>query len=1432
MRILCCGKAVLLYRGQIVNMSVGKVNEFDLKSGAWSSYVDRIEMFFKVNEVQSEMQLPTLIAVIGDEAYELLVNLSSPKKPAELTYSEAVELLRKHLQPSQSILAERFRFRQRRQASEENVASYVAELQKLARCCKFNTNLNENLRDQFVCGLSSDVIRQRLFAEDETLTYSNAVKIANSLEAAERDAAVVERKAARGMGEEATGVGGASMLAVHALTQNGGNVGVGRWASRSIRGVGNTRMAGGTARGGAAGARGALRGGGGYGAGGTSGRRYGCGGCGSTDHDYSMCRFRDYVCSMCRRTGHLRRVCPGPGGGTGNRRGGYSRGGSGNPHSSGLFFGEAEAADPAGDEEVWEEDFHHLCLNDYQAVSLPIKIDDHIIRMEVDTGTAVSCISSETYEQYFKHNKIGNSQIVLNFYDGSKIKPLGIIKPIVSYGGCKKRLELFVIQGGTTALLGRQWLTELNITIPAFSNCHNVGGERIEISHEINVLIDRYKELFSGGLGRYTGGLATLRVREGAAPVFHRARPLPYALRDRVDAELDAMLRDGVIEPVDCSDWASPLVPVNKADGSLRICADFKATVNPVLLIDRYPLPRIDDLMVSLSGARYFSKIDLSQAYNQVVLDETKKYTVINTHRGLYRYNRLVYGLSSSPGIFQRIMCTLLKDIPNVAIFIDDVIIAGKCKQDHLTALEAVFSRLNRFGMKLKSSKCVFLVDEISYLGHVISKDGIKTDSSKVDAIVRMPKPTNVTELRSFLGMINFYGKFIKNMSARIVPLYELLQKEKRWFWSNECEKAFREIKKLLSSAVVLAHYDPKKPLIVTCDASARGVGAVLSQLSADGGGERPVAYASRTLNDAEKNYSQIHREALAIIFSTNKFHQYLYGRHFTLRTDHKPLVSIFGPKTGIPTMVASRMQRWAIILSAYSFDIEYVRTDKNEADGLSRLPVALSKQTNETAPPEQTFLHFVQQALLLDYHEIKRQTSRDPLLSKVLSYIRDGWPAQCEVSSLQPYFNRRNELYEELGCVMWGRRLVVPENCKDKILLMIHEPHMGIVKSKAIARSYVWWGGVDEAVERMCRECAVCAAQADAPPRHAPRMWPWPNRPWSRLHLDYMGPIAGKTYLVVVDAMSKWIEVFNATSTTASGLIDRLIELFSRWGLPKQIVSDNGPQFASKEFGDFTKYNGIEHIFTAPYHPASNGLAENAVRTLKRVIKKAIQEKQNIDRALWTFLIYYRNVEHSTTGESPATLLLGRHIRTRLDIIKPDRESQVKRAQDRQKEAAGGVSRSVEKNEEVWYRQYLKGEKWLPGRVRNSLGQSNFRVIGKDGETVHRHIDQLRKRPSSYSRPSLASTTLGLDDRSSTDSHTPLSDCEARTPRRGQSEGSSGARESPRGMADQPGGRSREVEGALSASPEWGFASPTVSPPRSRPMRQCRINNVPNYKV
>ncbi|KAG7297849.1 hypothetical protein JYU34_018592 [Plutella xylostella] len=794
------------------------------------------------------------------------------------------------------------------------------------------------------------------------------------------------------------------------------------------------------------------------------------------------------------------------------------------------------------------------------------------------------------------------------------------------------------------------------------------------------------------------------------------------------------MLEAGVVEPVDCSEWASPLVVVPKADGGLRICADYKVSLNKVLLVDKYPVPKIDDIFSRLNGSVYFTKLDLSQAYNQILLDDdSQMLTVINTHRGLLKYKRLVYGLASSPGIFQRLMVNLLKDIKNVVVFFDDILCTGTTFEEHLQAVHEVLSRLKKHGLKIKIQKCEFFADKVKYLGFIIDKNGISADPEKVKAILEMQHPKNVSDLRSFLGMVNFYGKFVNGLSTILAPMHRLLKKDAVWQWGTQQMNAFEMVKKILSRTPVLAHYDAARPLLLTCDASSYGLGAVLAQRGA-GGEERVIAYASRSLTSSECNYSQIHKEALAIIFAVKKFHQYLYGREFTLRTDHKPLVSMFGASTGVPSMTASRLQRWALILSAYTFSIEYVRSDKNMADAISRLIMAhhdnARNSAHERDEPEFTYLHFASEALLLDNNVLRRETKRDQILSQVLNYIRVGWPNEVEIRELKPFFNRRNELYSELDCVMWGHRIVVPHSCRDRVLMELHESHMGIVKTKSIARSYVWWPGLDEAIEQLCRACVVCAQTASAPPHHAPQPWPSTSKPWTRLHIDFLGPINGLTYLILVDSTSKWIEATNMTNTSAASVIKWLREIWARFGIPKQLVSDNGPPFTSVELKTFLENNHVEHIFSAPYHPASNGAAESAVKICKNVLRKAILQKVDIEVALCRFLLTYRNTAHNTTGDSPSKILQGRDLRTTLDRLKPEREVGVRQRQ--QERAAGGVTRSFSVGEEVWARNYGKGNKWLGGLVEQRTGRTDYVIkLLLNGNYIHRHIDQLRRRHS-----------------------------------------------------------------------------------------------------
>lgn len=534
----------------------------------------------------------------------------------------------------------------------------------------------------------------------------------------------------------------------------------------------------------------------------------------------------------------------------------------------------------------------------------------------------------------------------------------------------------------------------------------------------------------------------------------------------------------------------------------------------------------MDDLYTKLAGGQTFTELDLSHAYEQMLVDEDcKKFLTINTHKGLYRYNRLPYGVSSAPGIFQRMMEGLLQGIPHVGVLLDNVLVTGSTNEEHLANLGKVLERLSEAGLRLKVKKCQFLKPSLECLGHRVDKEGFHPVEAKVEAIKNVPAPTNVTELKSFLGMINFYGKFLPNLSSTLEPLHELLRRETCWEWKSRQQKAYQAAKDLLQSSRLLVHYDPTKKLVVSCDASPYSVGAVLAHEMSDGS-EKPIAYASRTLSKPEKGYSQLDKEALAIIFAVKKFHQFIYSRHFSIYTDHKPLLGLLNPGKATPPMASSRMQRWSLTLLAYEYELIYrPGLENGNADSLSRLPLP---ETPQSTPVPGDIINLMENitASPVDALKVKQWTARDPVLSQVMQFVLQGWPSAVEDNQLQPYFTRRNELSVHAGCLLWGSRIIIPPQGREEVMNILHDSRPGIVRMKAIARNHVWWPKMDSALELRVKNCQVCQAHRKTPAPAVLHPWEWPSRPWTRIHIDYASPFMGKMFLLIIDAHSKWLDV------------------------------------------------------------------------------------------------------------------------------------------------------------------------------------------------------------------------------------------------------------------------------------------------------------------
>ena len=493
--------------------------------------------------------------------------------------------------------------------------------------------------------------------------------------------------------------------------------------------------------------------------------------------------------------------------------------------------------------------------------------------------------------------------------------------------------------------------------------------------------------------------------------------------------------------------------------------------------------------------------------------------------------------------------------------------------------LMEVLRRMDAAGVRLKLRKCVYQAPEVIYLGYKINAEELHPTDEKVRAILDARTPRNVTELKFYLGLINYYGRFIKILSTVFSPPYRLLQKNVLWQWGRSEQQAVSFSKKMLASSQILMHSDSSKPLLLTCDAFPHGLGMVLSHRM-ETGEERPIPYASLTISSAERKYAQIKKEGLAVVFRVKKFHKYLFGRHFETISNHQSLKSLFSENHPVPVMVSSRIQCWALTLSAYDYIITH-KPGKHiaPADALSRLP--LPEAPRSTLMPGDVVCVLERlDSSPVTVKDLRRWTEKDPTLSKVKNHALYGWPEVVTLETEKPCLRRKDELNIQDGVILWGSRVVVPEPGRKSVLAELHEMHPEVSRMKGIARSYAWWPKMDHEIETTVQQCMQCQQSRNLPSEAPLQPWEWPEKPWSRIHLDYAGPFMGKIFLVIIDAHYKWIDVHPTNFATSSITIEKLQVTFASQGLPETVVTDNGTNFCSEEFEAFLKQNGI-HIKT-----------------------------------------------------------------------------------------------------------------------------------------------------------------------------------------------------------------------------------------------------------
>lgn len=949
-------------------------------------------------------------------------------------------------------------------------------------------------------------------------------------------------------------------------------------------------------------------------------------------------------------------------------------------------------------------------------------INDKPVRLQIDCGATV-CILPK---RYLKNLEVRPEIVNLQMWNKSSVKALGKCKvhvknPVTNE---KFKVDFVIVNEAFTPLLSGNAAQAMGLITVNYGNFKVVNG----ISTASHSYIQQFPAVFKDTPGILPGKRVHLTVEDGATPVVRCARTLPEARKDAVKAELQRLVDESIIVPIDePTDWVSQMSVAEKKAG-IRICIDPRP-LNEVLKREHYKLPVLDDVLPELTSACKFSVCDLKSGYLHCELDhESSLLTTFATPFGRFRWLRLPFGLKVSSEIFQKRLHQALEGLEGVRCIADDVIVWGRSNEEHDARVSLFLQRCSEIGISLNKEKCRFGLREIPFMGHVVSNKGLKPDPSKVEAILKMEPPTDKAGVERLRGTVNYLSRFVPKLTDVMRPISDLTRPDIEWSWTSSHDKAFEEVKHLLTVAPVLAYFDPSKELSIQCDASAQGLGAALLQEG------RPLAYASRALSDTETRYATIEKEMLAIVFALEKWHQYTFGRPLTVYSDHKPLEAIMKkPLDRAP----KRLQGMLVRALTYDFKVQYLKgKDMFLADTLSRASLPYTSVNDQE---EFEIINALKYLVMPDarIREIRQHTNDDLALQLLKQTIQEGWPDhQSALPPLVvPYFSIRDELAVTDGLVFRGERLVIPKSLRSQIKKDIHCGHQGIESCLRRAREHVFWPGMNKEVKEWIQTCEACREFEQTPCKETLISHEIPDSPWQKIATDLF-TFKNKEYLVTVCYRSNFWEVDRLYNTKSSTVIKKLKAHLARYGIPKQLVTDNGPQFVSDEFRKFTESWGIEHTTTSPHHSQANGKCEAAVKVAKRMLRKTTKSGED----QYLALLNIRNVPTQGVDSSPAQRLFGRRTRTLLpttqSLLKPrnpvNPESvHLRSNQERQAKYYNRTARDLpilKPGDTVRMKPFALGQKsWDKAHVTKRLDERSYEVQSA-GTTFRRNRQHLVK--------------------------------------------------------------------------------------------------------
>ena len=728
-------------------------------------------------------------------------------------------------------------------------------------------------------------------------------------------------------------------------------------------------------------------------------------------------------------------------------------------------------------------------------------------------------------------------------------------------------------------------------------------------------------------------GEYTIKIDPTVPPVSQARRKVPIESKEAICAALDHMIKEDILEPqIEPTPWVNSATYPVKPSGEVRPCLDC-VPLNKAIIRENHTPPTVEEIAHELAGAKYFTKCDAYKAFLHVHLSKkSRELTVFGTTtHGRLRYKRMPFGMKMSQDVFQIQMDRILEQCPGTIGIHDDVIIYGYTREDHDANLINFLNVCQMEGLCLSSKKLELRRDRVSFFGAVYSCEGVEPDPRKIQGIEEMTPPETKQQLQSFLGMVTYMGNFVPHLSHHTEPLRQLLKKDIAFYWDEQLTRSFKNIKQLLKRATAkpLGYYDRQKAVIVQADASLRGLGAALIQ---DG---RPIAFASKSLTGAESRYANIERELLTVVFACIRFNTYLQGCRFTVQSDHKPLEMIHLKSLH---NAPPRLQRMLLQLQKYDMTITY--RPGNEmvlADALSR---CLARYSQE-----------IRLDLRVDYiafstawiEKLREATCDDPVLATVYQLTQHGWPNERRrvPAVARYYWDFRDELSTDDGLLLKGPSLVIPAALRESYLQRLQEGHLSADKVESNAKQHMFWPGMRADIKDYTRRCQVCIKRS-RPAREPLQPHDIPDGPWQKIGMDYFD-FKGKCFILICDYFSKFPFMFSCKTSWGS-LRDRLIDLFSNEGYPREIISDNGSPFNSQEFADFLSSHGVRHTTSSPHYPQSNGFIERQIQTVKNLLYKAVDADT---RSFQDVLAELRSTKIGRDLPSPAEILHGRCLVT-----------------------------------------------------------------------------------------------------------------------------------------------------------------------------------------